>query len=134
MKSYAYMIFWPFYYPENILSWHQNDVPLGHLFSECFRSSTLNFQVLFAWAIPTPVIPYCYYYSFNPYKHYVCECESVYMWVCDCEYVCVYVCVRVWVCMCAKIQKISKNLKSKKKQKNRKQLKIPNILKNPRKL
>jgi hypothetical protein len=52
-----------------------------------------------------------YYYPFNPYKPYVCECGSVCIWVCECEYVCVCVCVN----MC--VQKFQKSQKIKKSQK-----------------
>jgi hypothetical protein len=112
MKKYAYTIFWPFYHTWNLLNSHQNgDFPLGHPSSKCSRPSTLNFQVLFVWVTPTLVIAYWYYYPFNLYKPYVCECRSVCRSVCMwvsmcvcvlvwvCEYVCVHVWVSMWVCM-----------------------------------
>jgi hypothetical protein len=78
---------------------------------------------------PTPIISYWLYYSFNPYKPYVCEYvwECEYVWVC--EYVCV--CVSVWVC----VQIISKNLKKfqKSKKKTQKFQKSLKNIKNPKK-
>jgi hypothetical protein len=51
---------------------------------------------------PTPIIPYCFYYPFNPYKPYVYECRSVSMCVCACvsTLVCEYVSMCVCVCIC----------------------------------
>jgi hypothetical protein len=90
--------FWPFYHTWNLLNSHQNsDFPLGHPSSKCSGSSTLNFRVPFAWVTPTLAIAYWYYYPFNPYKPYVCECRSVCMWVS----MCVCSCVSMWVCVCA---------------------------------
>jgi hypothetical protein len=101
-KTKHIWFFWPFYHPWNLLNSHRNDdFPLGHPSGP----STLNFEVPFAWVTPTLVIAYWYYYPFNPYKPYVCECRSVCMWVCVCESEYVYVCTCEYVC--AKIRKIS---------------------------
>jgi hypothetical protein len=108
MKKYAYTIFLTILYTWNLLNSHRNgDFPLGHPSSKCSEPSTLNFRVPFAWVTPTLAIAYWYYYPFNPYKPYVCECRSVCMWVsmcvCACVsmWVCVCACVSMWVCECA---------------------------------
>jgi hypothetical protein len=114
MKNYVYMIFWLFDHTWNLLNSHRNgDFPLGHPSSKCSGPSTLNFQVPFAWTISTPIIPYCYYYPFNPYKPYICECGSVCMWVSEYEYVCMWVCECEYVCVCVRVREyecVCKNL------------------------
>jgi hypothetical protein len=75
-----------------------------------------NFWGPFAWATPTLIIPHWYYYPFNPYEPYVCQCVSVGVCVYECVSVSVYVCACVSMCVCKnlkkslKIQKISKNI------------------------
>jgi hypothetical protein len=115
MKNYAYMIFLTI---------------LSHLEPSQFTlkrwlpawSPTLNFWVPFALVTPIFVIAYWYYYPFNPYKPYVCECRSVCVCECVsvgvCEYVCVCACEYVCVKKSKKSQKNSKNLKKFKKSQN----------------
>jgi hypothetical protein len=147
------IFFWPFYHTGNLLNSHRKgDFPFGHPSSKCFlnshrkgdfpfghpsskyfRPSTLNFQVPFAWVTPTLVITCWYYYPFNPYKPYVCECRSVYV-RCVCVHMWVCVCAHVSMCVCAKIRKISKKLKKFKKFKKSQNIqKISKFSKNPHK-
>jgi hypothetical protein len=70
MKNYAYIIFFDHFIRPEISSIHTKMVTSHSVThpQSAPEPSMLNFQVPLAWAILTHIIPYWYYYPFNPYK------------------------------------------------------------------